>query len=559
MAGIHSVPRLRQFCVLTATLLGLLSTVSSASAQSSFVPPPEELSEDQIYERLLRRLDRLEADNATLRERLDAMTVESDGKRAIPDVSQVFVESESAPVLTEEQVKSVVSGVLQERAEWEAEEDRQREQRIASLEGAYGSLADHFKGKKYPTAQLTGVFQADAVWFSQDDASVADYGEIPSGVDIRRFRLAGKGKITEHTNYMMQVDFGFSGRPTIQDLFFEHTDVPILGNVRIGQWKQPFSLEVVSSFRYTTFMERSVLFIPFTPFRHVGVGFYDVSEEQDMTWAASFFAAGQDQFGGSTSLSGGYASAERVTWLPHWDCNGREYLHLGMGHYFSAPNNHSVNFRTQPESFVGVNGSQPGTSGSGVSGALNGTPPFVSTGNLHVDCFNVIGAEFLWVNNQFSLQSETMVNFVNTRDQVGNASFEQSNDGVAILPGTYIQAGYFLTDDYRPYDRKSGAIDRVIPKRSFSFCKDCTPGGWGAWEVAARFSYLDLNDSQGTNVRGGTIADYTVGLNWYTTPYTKVVFNYIHSVSQPGTVTGPILATEKASTDILMTRFQVDF
>ncbi len=85
-------------------------------------------------------------------------------------------------------------------------------------------------------------------------------------------------------NAFMQMDFGFFGRPTFTDLWVEQTNVPVLGNVRVGQWKQPFGLEVVSSFRYTTFMERSSLFQPFTPFRHLGIGFYDHSEDLDTTW-----------------------------------------------------------------------------------------------------------------------------------------------------------------------------------------------------------------------------------------------------------------------------------
>lgn len=92
----------------------------------------------------------------------------------------------------------------------------------------------------------------------------------------------------------------------------------MLGNVRVGQWKQPFSLEVVSSFRYTTFVERSLLFQHFTPFRHLGAGFYNTNEDQTMTWAMSGFASGQDQFGGSITNRGGWGTAERVTLLPFW-------------------------------------------------------------------------------------------------------------------------------------------------------------------------------------------------------------------------------------------------
>ncbi len=508
---------------------------------------------------LIERLDRLEAENLNLRQRVEEIEAPRRPPVADPTVTALFADSDGGVGVINDVGTVAMPEALPIEPAGVTALDLQQDERLGSLEKSFHDFVTKNSKTKFPTVQVIGVFQADAVWFNQDQGSLNDYDRIPNGVDFRRFRLAAKGQITPHTNYFAQVDFGFVGRPTIMDLFVEQTDVPIFGNVRLGNWKQPFSLEVVSSFRYTTFMERSLLFIPFTPFRHIGLGFYDVNDSLDMTWAASIFAGGNDQYGGSTSLRGGYGSAERITFLPMWECDGRKYLHLGLGHYFNAPNNHTVNFRTQPEAFVGVNPGDPGTSGNGVSGRLNGTPPFVSTGNIHVDAFNVLGTELLWVNGRFSLQSEAMVNFVSTRDQVGNAVFMATQQGVAVLPGAYIQAGYFLTDDYRPYDRKTGTIDRIIPRNNFGFCRDCTPRGWGAWEVAGRFSYLDLNDRTGTEIRGGQITDYTLGVNWYTTPYSKLVFNYIRSISEPGVVTGPIVGTDRAATDIFMTRFQLDF
>ena len=52
----------------------------------------------------------------------------------------------------------------------------------------------------------------------------------------------------------------------------------------------------------------------------------------------------------------------------------------------------------------------------------------------------------------------------------------------------------------------------------------------GAWEIAGRFSYLDLNDKA---IQGGTITDYTAGLNWYLNPYTKLMLNDVYSTDEP--------------------------
>ena len=43
-------------------------------------------------------------------------------------------------------------------------------------------------------------------------------------------------------------------------------------------------------------------------------------------------------------------------------------------------------------------------------------------------------------------------------------------------------------------------------------------------QVGIRFSYLDLNDK---NIQGGTLYDWTAGLNWYWNPNAKFQLNYI--------------------------------
>ena len=53
-------------------------------------------------------------------------------------------------------------------------------------------------------------------------------------------------------------------------------------------------------------------------------------------------------------------------------------------------------------------------------------------------------------------------------------------------------------------------------------------GGIGAWEVAARASTMDLND---TDIKGGEASSYTIGLNWYMTSFTKSIFNIVKTES----------------------------
>lgn len=395
------------------------------------------------------------------------------------------------------------------------------EQRVTEIAKEWQDFQDAQKAVKYPTVSVTGVFQADAVAFSQDDANQASYGDIQNGAGFRRARLGAKGAVANNMNYFFQMDFGAFGRPTFTDVWVDWTDLPFFGTIRAGQWKQPFSLEVVSSFRYTTFMERSSMFQAFDPFRHIGLGFYNHSDDLMTTWAASIFRTGQDQFGNSISTDGGNGFSGRLTHLAWWDeaSEGRGYLHLGVGYFLNNPPRDTVRFRSIPEIFVGEHaGGAVGTSSQAIPGALNGTPFFVDTLNLtDVNIVNTPGLELLYVHGPFSLQSEAMLVVVG-----------RENSPTATLGGGYAQIGWFLTGEHRPYDRVAGAIDRVKPFEDF-FWVNTSGGrvsGLGAWEVAARYSYIDLNDS---GVSGGIMQNATAGINWYCNPYCKVVFNYIHS------------------------------
>ncbi|MFM8189220.1 MAG: OprO/OprP family phosphate-selective porin [Pirellula sp.] len=419
----------------------------------------------------------------------------------------------------------------------------ENDSKIKSLEASAAAAKS-----KLPSVQLGGVFQADGVAFEQDQASRATYGRIESGADFRRARLGAKGSITDSMDYFMQMDFAFFGRPTFTDLWVDFKEAGPLGTVRVGQWKQPFSLESVSSFRYTTFMERAGVFQAFVPFRHVGVGLYDHSKDERWTWASSYLRTGQDQFGGSLSTDQGNGLASRLTHLAWSNQEGDNYMHLGLGYYLNAPSNGRYRSRSIPEIYVGEYVSPPGepngTSGQPVGTIANGTPFMVDTGLLSdVSLVNTYGTEQLWVLGPISLQSELMAQHID--------SAALSN---GLLWGGYSQVGYFLTGEHRPYDRKSGTIDRVKPISSVS-----KSGGIGAWEIALRWSYLDLLDRQ---IRGGEMENITAGLNWYVNPNCKCVFNYIHCDALARASKNGILLSDPltaSTTHAFGLRCQVDF
>ena len=76
--------------------------------------------------------------------------------------------------------------------------------------------------------------------------------------------------------------------------------------------------------------------------------------------------------------------------------------------------------------------------------------------------------------------------------------------------GGYAFVSYFLTGENRPYNRKMGVFDRVKPYEDFFRVRDCDGNvstGHGAWELAYRFSYIDMLDgmtrTKGRQARSG--------------------------------------------------------
>jgi len=115
--------------------------------------------------------------------------------------------------------------------------------------------------------------------------------------------------------------------------------------------------------------------------------------------------------------------------------------------------------------------------------------------------------------------------------------------------GFYLFGSYFLTGEHRNYGTRAGTFFPLQPKHNFHPRK----GRWGAWELAVRFSYVDLNDK---DIRGGKEANFTAGLNWYLTRKTRFMLNYIRAIVKDRE-TPP--AVDSGRAHIFQARFQTEF
>lgn len=134
-----------------------------------------------------------------------------------------------------------------------------------------------------------------------------------------------------------------------------------------------------------------------------------------------------------------------------------------------------------------------------------------------------------------------------------NYRIERSVGGDADFNGGYFQASWALTGESRRYSESNGAFGGINPKKPFLM----GTGNWGAWELAARYSYANLNDFDATAVvRGGIQRNLTLGLNWYPSQNIRFMFNWIHGEVERFNAGGVNLGAEY---DVFATRMQIAF
>lgn len=424
--------------------------------------------------------------------------------------------------------------------------------RLATVEKSLGKLVDAADKKKKddtkkPLFILSGQVQADEIFFGQDQAGRDAVGDLQDGAQFRRLRIGGRGTFQEVFEYSLGVDFALAYNPSYLDNYIEWKQLPWLQNVRVGHYFEPFSLERVTQNRNNTFMERSLV-DTFAPARNMGIMTYGVTENELATWAIGTFRTNSDNTG-NDSFDSGQALTMRGTWLPWWDeaSDGRYYLHLGSAYSWRDTSQNQVRFRNTPEMrkqqpanvFGPVGPPSPSNYQNGLPSPF--APIFVDTGNIKADNFQLFDPEFALILGPLSLQSEYAFATV---DQIGGPPL--------FFNGYMAQLSYFLTGEHRPYDRKLGIHKRLEPFEDFFRVRTKSQGiqtGLGAWEVAARFSNIVLNDK---NIKGNNLTDFTIGLNWYLNPYTRWKFNYVRAFLEDSRVGNSL-------TDIYGMRFDYDF
>jgi phosphate-selective porin OprO/OprP len=293
--------------------------------------------------------------------------------------------------------------------------------------------------------------------------------------------------------------------------------VPLLGNVRFGNQIKPIGMENNTAFTFLPFMERSdnmdAFYGPFDNGYALGLSARNWAESERLTWQFGIYRPSTNVFGVALNKA---SYGGRVTALPLYEDGGQLLVHVGLGPWAGEVVQDELRDRARP-----LLRNAPGFA----------VPVLVDTSEVPGSRQYTLAPEWAFVLGSLTVQAEWAGQFLT--DAVAPNNQPQ---GTVFYHGGYVQALYFLTGEHDEYLRREGVFGRQVPHEDYHLKKGDPYRAFGAWQVGVRFGYLDLNDKA---IQGGTVYDWTVGLNWYLNPNMKVQFNYIvEHRDQPGVAVG---------------------
>ncbi len=362
------------------------------------------------------------------------------------------------------------------------------------------------------TAELRALVQFDSAYYAQGTAPAGI--DFSSGTNFRRARFGIDGTLFKDWSYEFIYDFGGSGTESagISSAFIQYNGLgPI--HVRVGAYPTPEGLEDSTSASDLLFLERAQ---PADLAR--GIAGADGRE------GATIFAY-DDNYFAAISYSGGVAGQSPVF-------DEQEAL--------VARAAYRVWYADDSNIVVGVNGTDvfklPDTAAGAASAPtirLRERPELnVDDNSIRLIDTGSINADHLW-----QWGAEAAGNWRNFYAQGGYFGFDVSRRASTLpdpsFDGWYVQGSWVLTGEAKRYRPEKGAYGLPTPAEPFSLSE----GGLGAWEIAARYSDLNLNFHPGIvgfatpadGIRGGHQKIWTVGVNWYPNSAVRFVLDYQHT------------------------------
>ncbi|PQO42377.1 OprO/OprP family phosphate-selective porin [Blastopirellula marina] len=388
-----------------------------------------------------------------------------------------------------------------------------------------------------PTQKWSGRVHFD-YWHFPDESALPNFLDTgnanespPDFIGFRRLRFGVAGGVWENMEYKIEMEFASPDALAFKDAYLGWNQLPYFHTVLLGNQKRPYGLDHLNSSRYNVFLERPFVIEAFNQdARRLGLQSYGVSDNEAWNWRFGTFAM-QDLSKPGHQYADNYQSevAGRLANTIWYDetSGGRGYAHWAVSGSAAFPSGGGADrFRTRPEAR---------TDGK-----------WFDTGVLGASNYQLLGLEGVVNVGALSVVGEYQTVHAN-RSAAPNVNFG----------GGYVYAAYWLTGEYTPWSRSSGTLGRTKPLENFWLVNRCDGGhshGWGAWQVAARYSYGDFTDQ---DVFGGVGESATLGVNWWWNANARWQFNYINGrISDRVVAGGP---SDAGWYNALGMRFMVDF
>jgi phosphate-selective porin OprO/OprP len=441
------------------------------------------------------------------------------------------------------------------------------------------------------TLQIRALAQLDWAYYSQSNTAAAlpaAFGpDLGSGTNFRRVYLGIQGKVFGDWSYNVNFDFGGAGGTEtpgrVQSVYVQYDGLRPFA-FRVGAYPPPSNIEDGTSAGDTIFLERNA---PSDLQRNIAGG--------DGRVAVSLLYTGDELFGalsytGNKVQDGAKAlAAAGATASPNFDEQQAVVGRISDRFWHDANSNFVVGANgtyviKPPDSVPHGAANLSTTPGATALNSITLSDPPELTVDSNGTLFATTGA--LPTNHIAQWGVEAAGNFLNFYGQAGYYGIEVDRAPVAFTEFTaaatshttvlqpssnsfsawYVQASWILTGEQKPYNTATGSFTAPKVAHPFNFGDDA---GWGAFELAGRYSELDLNSHAldntavvtnwvGVNrtytffntVRGGDQRILTVEANWYPNNFVKFGFAYqyiqVSRLQNPATVTTagvPVLPT----------------
>ena len=345
---------------------------------------------------------------------------------------------------------------------------------------------------------LGGRLHLDAVISDNDVTNIEDE------IDIRRLRFDATVEIGDDWRAKFDTDVG--GISTgLRNVWVSYSGIDNL-TIRAGNFTTPFLGERQKSSNNLKFLERS-LSAALAPNFRAGASATYVGD--NIAIAAAYVGNAIDAGDDRQPREDGTSLVGKLVWAP---------------------------IRKRSETLFAAAAIDHRDLNAGARSRVRSTPEFglsftrlIDTGNLrNVDGYTNIAVEAGFAQGPFVVSGQYLRRFNDSTD-LGNP----------IFSGGSLEAAYVLTGERQRFNLSSGSFGTIRPSEK-----------WGAVELAARLSFLDLDDGA---VAGGEEMNISVGANWYLGKNVKIALNYVHARTDPGRF------GFSESVNALATRFQLAF